>query len=216
MWEGGIMDIGPDDRYASFDYCFNYFQSFRDEDRVKDITAPENLELSCLHLGFYLASWGMFRSSVVRGRSVHQFKPVVELIANTQPDVWDIDAHVYSDKARATLMSTASEIKKSLRFPPGKRPTATLATKIMLGVYGNVPAFDRRVRAGLRTHGLVGQFGHGALREIGRYYQQNADLIEEKRLLTLDFKTGQHTGRRYTRAKIIDMIFYVEGGGTAF
>jgi hypothetical protein len=52
----------PDARYTSFDYCFNYFQPFRDQDRTKEIAARANMQVSCLHLGFYLASWGMFRA----------------------------------------------------------------------------------------------------------------------------------------------------------
>jgi hypothetical protein len=56
-------DLGPDARYASFDYCFNYFRSFREQDRTADIAAPQNLQMSCLQLGFYLASWGMLRGS---------------------------------------------------------------------------------------------------------------------------------------------------------
>jgi hypothetical protein len=194
--------------------AFNYFQSFREQGRVEEIAAPENMQLSCVHLGFYLASWGMFRSSVVRGRSVRQFKPVIELIAKSPRDAWEIDANAYSAEACVVLMATASEIKDSLGFPPGTQPTSTLATKIMLGVFGNVPAFDRRVRAGLKTDGLVGRFGLRALQAIGGYYQQNADLIERERLRTLDFETGDHTQRKYTRAKVIDMIFYVKGGGT--
>jgi len=45
----------PDARYASFDYCFNYFQSFREAGSVPAIAEPANIQLSCLHLGgFYL------------------------------------------------------------------------------------------------------------------------------------------------------------------
>jgi hypothetical protein len=50
-------------RYASLAYCFNDFQSFREKGSTADIAVPENVLLSCLHLGFYLASWGMFRGS---------------------------------------------------------------------------------------------------------------------------------------------------------
>lgn len=42
----------PEDRYSSFDYCYNYF--IKTDDLTKDV------EKSCLFLGFYLASWGMF------------------------------------------------------------------------------------------------------------------------------------------------------------
>jgi len=51
------------ERYASFDYCFNYFQSFRESGAVSLLASSDNVQLSCLHLGFYLASWGMFRGS---------------------------------------------------------------------------------------------------------------------------------------------------------
>ena len=48
----------PQRRYTSFDYCFNYFQDYREQHRVAEMAAGENMQLSCLHLGFYLASWG--------------------------------------------------------------------------------------------------------------------------------------------------------------
>ena len=60
---GGSTDRDPNSRDASFDFCFNYFQSFRDRRDIAAIAAPERLEVSCLQLGFYLASWGMYRGS---------------------------------------------------------------------------------------------------------------------------------------------------------
>jgi len=33
--------------------------------------------------------------------------------------------------------------------------------------------------------------------------------------LTLDFHTGEPTQRRYSRVKVIDMIFFIEGGGSS-
>ena len=53
------------DRYSSFDYCFNYFQKYREEGAIAKISSASNLELSCLQLCFYLASWGMLRASSV-------------------------------------------------------------------------------------------------------------------------------------------------------
>src|ERR1700730_13232190 len=53
----------PNERYASFDYCFNYFQSFREAGDVPALVSPANVQLSCVQLGFYLASWGMLRGS---------------------------------------------------------------------------------------------------------------------------------------------------------
>lgn len=42
-------------RYTSFDYCYNYFHPTNN--------SKQDIEKSCLVLGFYLASWGMFRGS---------------------------------------------------------------------------------------------------------------------------------------------------------
>jgi hypothetical protein len=78
----------------------------------------------------------------------------------------------------------------------------------MLGVFGCVPAFDTYFKKGF----AVGTFGTTSLLKVARYYQMNSDLIEAHRVPTLDFASGVETSRRYTRAKVIDMIFFVEGG----
>lgn len=205
----------PDARLTSFDYCFNYFQSHREHGDVALLAAPQNMQLSCLQLGFYLASWGMFRgSTLLIGRSARQFEPVVKLIAGTPRDVWEIDAHCYSGAACRQLLDLAERIRKALRDPAeeSRYPSATLATKVMLGIFGNVPAFDSYVREGLRRELGSSRFGVRALRKIGHFYQENAEVIDHHRKRTLDFGTGEVTHRQYSRAKVIDMIFYVEGG----
>ena len=208
-------DRQPEARYASFDYCFNHFQSFRERGRITDIAASENVLLSCLHLGFYLASWGMLRaSSELPKRSLRQFEPVIELIAGTPSDIWEIDANHYSDDVCDTLVIVANDIQKALRYPDGTWPTRTLATKIMLGIFGSVPAFDSRVMQGLRKTGRTGRFGVRALLDIGHFYADHHEVIDRHRESTLDVATGLPTQRLYTRAKVIDQIFFIEGGGS--
>ena len=53
----------PEARYASFDYCFNYFQEARDSGNTAQLADDEHRMLSCFQLGFFLASWGMMRGS---------------------------------------------------------------------------------------------------------------------------------------------------------
>jgi hypothetical protein len=85
------MGHHPDARYASFDYCFNHFQAFRERGKVGDICSPDNVQESCLQLGFYLASWGMLRgSSFLLWRSVRFFRDVVTTIANGDLRIWDV------------------------------------------------------------------------------------------------------------------------------
>ena len=74
------------DRYASFDFCFNYFKTT--ENITKDI------EKSCLTLGFYLASWGMYRgSSFMLQKSVKQLEKTVRYIAELDSSFWNIDVY---------------------------------------------------------------------------------------------------------------------------
>jgi hypothetical protein len=194
----------PTDRYVSFDYCFNYFQSRRDLDELSRITTGRDLELSCLHLGFYLASGGMLRgSSVLLRRSVKQYGPVVEVIAAAKPEIWEIDAHRYTAETIAAL----ADLVTQLRIALPKGASDILVTKIMLGVFGSVPAFDTYFKKGFG----VWTFGTKALQRVGEFYRDNADVIEHHRVQTIDFETGKETQRRYTRAKVIDMIFFVEG-----
>ena len=133
----------------------------------------------------------------------------------TPSDVWEIDAHCYSEAVCRSLLAAASDIQEALHNADGAWPTRTLATKIMLGVFGNVPAFDSCVVAGLRKSRLTGRFGFRALRGVGHFYDDHREVIEQHRECTLDFATGQPTQRRYTRAKVIDEIFYIEGRGNA-
>jgi hypothetical protein len=89
----------PGARYASFDYCFNYFQEVRESGETARLADQDRLLLSCLQLGFFPAScWGMMRrGSGLMQRSVRQLVPVVELIAAEPPSTWNLDAHSYVD-----------------------------------------------------------------------------------------------------------------------
>ena len=184
---------------------------------MAEIAAEKNMELACLHLGMFLASWGMFPGSTVAlGRSAKQFEPVIELIAHTPSNLWEIDAHCYSQGPCWQLIEQHQQIRKAMRDParPRRYPTSTLATKIMLGVFGNVPAYDDFFRRGHRSEGGIGKFGERSLLQLGQFYQEHAEVIEAHRIRTLDFQTGKPTTLTYTCAKVIDMIFLIQGGGT--
>ncbi|MGH2655511.1 MAG: hypothetical protein ACRDIZ_02220 [Actinomycetota bacterium] len=129
---------------------------------------------------------------------------MVETIAATNADVWGIDANAYTDDSIENLIGLASRLRAAL--PDGA--SDTLVTKIMLGVFGSVPAFDLYFRNGFQ----VATFGRKSLLKISRFYEENAATIEAHRVPTLGFATGMETAFRYTRAKVIDMNFFVQGG----
>jgi hypothetical protein len=195
----------PDGRYASFDYCYNFFQAFREQDATKRLLAQEVLESACMSLGFYLASWGMLRGSTyLLQRSARHLVPVIKVIADAPDEAWEIDADAYS---RPGVMDLMEGLERDLRIALRRPSSDTLITKILLGVFGCVPAFDTNFKKG---SGLS-IYGRSALLRLEEFYVRNASVIESHRIFTLDFLTGEETDRRYPRAKVIDMVFFVEG-----
>src|SRR5882724_6433307 len=90
----------PTERYASFDYCYNHFQSFRERGDVSSLAAKEHLAESCLHVAWYLASWGMLRgSSHLLEKSLRAYEPLIAGIAKFDPRVWEIDVNRYDQQS---------------------------------------------------------------------------------------------------------------------
>ncbi len=201
----------PGERYSSFDYRFNYFQRFREAGTISTLATEQNLEMSCLHLGFYLASWGMLRGSTrLLWKSARFLAPLVKWIASTDESQWAIDADRYTPANVEILLDTKRRIVRVLGS--NENPSDTLVTKIMLGVFGSVPAFDENVRMGCRRHGVrAATLCRQSLRQLGTFYEVHAQEIDNSRVRTLEFASGRPTSRLYTRAKVIDMFFFEEG-----
>jgi len=199
-------NLDPNERYASYDYCYNYFRSFVDLNQTSELASDANKQNSCIQLGFYLASWGMYRgSSQLLQKSAKELEKVIKVIAATDPALFKIDVHNYDKKTIRQVLDLKDRLQNAFTHPA----TTTLLTKTMLGVFGCIPAFDSYfVRgSGLRT------VNEKNLLQIKDFYLKNQDLIERERNIrfTLNFDTGSSTKHLYTRAKMIDMIFFIAG-----
>lgn len=203
-----LNDRSPVKRYSSFDYCFNYFSDFYERDNIEAIASPTNIQLSCLQVGFYFASWGMLRgSSFLSQKSVKHYEGLISVIANMPKVCWKIDLDTYSDEAISLLLEIHKHIFGSLG-EDDEYASATLVTKIMLGVFGNVPALDDYFCKGF---GFSKNFNKSLLRKISDYYQTNKEEFDGHKIKTIDFGTGMETNRYYTKAKLIDMVGFIEG-----
>jgi hypothetical protein len=190
-------------RYASFDHCFNYFQEHRESGQTANLVSQSSVQMSCLHLGFYLASWGMFRGkAALLQRNSRALLPAVKLIAEAPDIMWTTDVEYYDEKRIDAILDFKDKLSELV--PGGK--SDTLTSKIMLGVFGCVPAFDTNFRKGFH----VSSFSRSALREVHDYYGRHHEIIDDCRFQTLNFD-GQKRKYRYTQAKVIDMIFFIEG-----
>jgi hypothetical protein len=193
---------GPTDRYTSFDYCYNYFLKADDLER--------DVEKSCLALGFYLSSWGMLRgSSFLLDKSAKHFAPTIEYIATLDRSVWKIDVDNYTEENVQQIIEIYHGIRGRL-VTEGKTHK-TLVTKVLLGVFGFVPAFDDYFTSTFREiSGEICRFrsvNKNSLKVIRDFYEANRTQIDKwaVRTFTTDFVTEERTTTNYPKAKIIDM-----------
>lgn len=200
-------------RYESFDLCYHHFRTkFRDSDTK--IIDPEK---SCAILSAYLASWGMMRgSSFLFKNNYRILRKVIDFIAGLDESYWEIDVDNYPENYER-ILEIYREIKN--RLVPEESQDKTLVTKIMLGVFGMVPAFDQNFTTFMREQKLSGfkfyRFNKDALESIYQFYKKNKDLIENLHqndgVRVIDFN-GKCTDLRYSTAKVIDMIGFIGGG----
>jgi len=71
--------------------------------------------------------------------------PVVQAIANTDVGMWGIDADEYTEANIERLLEQAQILRRA-----NGTMSDTLVTKVTLGVFGSVPAFDTNVGRGLK------------------------------------------------------------------
>lgn len=196
----------PDERYSSFDFCYNYFYSFYKRNKLKELADEKNLQMSCLQLGFYLASWGMMRGrSFLLEKSVRNYEPLIITISETNSKLWEIDADKYNEENIKSLLDSKEKITKA--FGKENNPSDTLVTKIMLGVFANIPAYDRYFRKSLKLY----SFNEKSLIKIKTFYEENKKTLDSFKIHTFDFLTFQKTDIIYTKAKLIDMYGFMYG-----
>lgn len=203
-------------RYCSFDYCYNYFL-YHFGSNVK---RENDIEKSCLVLGWYLASWGMLRgSSYLLQKSLSYFKPLIKYVSEIPPSVWSIDVDKYSLENRQIICDIYSNIRRILvkHNRGNENPSLTLITKIMLGVFGFVPAFDQFFTTAFReiynNECGFSSLNNKSLDFINNFYDSNSNTIDSlsESIFTRDFNTGLKTKINYPIAKIIDIYGFTKG-----
>jgi len=143
----------PMGRLLSWKHCYDFFYA----NKAHLIAVHDH---AALHLGFYLASWGMLRgSSQLITKNHHFYREIVAIIAGfpilTLHKAAELKfGHGYTAAASAEqIAEVATQISGYLRAG-GVTPTATLVSKILLGTTACVPAFDTEARKGLHRLGL--------------------------------------------------------------
>lgn len=137
----------PNDRLRSWEHCYKAFHDARENQSA-------GLDYLSLMLGFYLASWGMYRdSSFLLQRDYKIHIPVVEEILRSEYDsLLGIECiRLQNREEQETLLKLCSflteyydGIRKKVKTDDLKNKLSdTLITKVLMGTLGCVPAYDR-------------------------------------------------------------------------
>lgn len=195
-----------DGRYSSFDYCYNYFYSFYKENRIEKLASDENIQMSCLQIGFYLASTGLMgRSSSLIDRSVRNFQRLISTISQMDPVLWEIDLGSYTAENVELLLECRNRIIAS--FSGDVKVSEAMVTRIMLGVFGNIPSFDQYFKNTMKMKKVTRR----SLMKLREFYEENKSSLDSFEIRTLDFLTGNETDVIYTKARLLDIYGYMNG-----
>lgn len=200
-------------RYASFDFCYNYFQTNKGQ-------LSADMEKSCFVLWGYLASWGMLRgSSELLQRSPHALEVLIKYFDNISTNViWNIDVPDYAQHYE-DIISVYKQIDTILceLLSRNKGVSIILVTKIMLGVFGVVPAFDTyftqtfnlEFKNDKEYHSSFSRVDKNSITCIYQFYLSNKEYFDNKEVHVISFD-GVVTKRKYKIAKLIDMYGFTK------
>lgn len=152
-------DIGEFHRYKSWNILFNKFNIFLENEDWSE----EKIDLMSLHLSMYLASWGMYRGSsnllkefnykinsrlikaIISNEDILKIPGFVKDGIQSLKDNSDVIGNLYSliEKVFDTeCKDNNNKESESSKRNPKISSTPTLVTKVMLGLFGCIPAYD--------------------------------------------------------------------------
>ena len=200
-------------RYRSWEYCYKVFNDAHNSQNIND----EYIDYLCLHLAFYLASWGMYRgSSFLLQKDYKVHKDAIKVILdNKYNSLWGIPINDYKKEYNKELLfditNKLKEIYNKIRLSvkekmPKNELSDTLITKILMGAYGCVPAYDRYFISGIRNEKAAsGNFNKKSILELVDFYNKYYDDFENAR------KQMSVFGMEYPQTKILDSCFWQIG-----
>ena len=226
----------PDTRYRSWEWCRKAFLEGKKEYWKKGTTDKKKKEIIdylALHLGFYLASWGMYRgSSFLLKRDYKTHIRVVELILDKRYQIlWNIDYSSLKgkdiDNICDLIFNKPDGISHRIKEIYKKKkdffvdlddekediPSDTLVSKLLLGTFGCVPAFDSLLTQGISAFKKTGFYKTEKI--SGKTLPQCFNEKSYKWLVSFAVKYNtiieKWTRKGYTPMKCIDMFFWQIG-----
>ena len=204
---GGIT--GEHHRYRSWEHCYQYFHRSTPEAIAVD------RDHAAIQLGFYLASWGMYRGSgflLQHAYTVH-LGVIDQLVAPRFSVLWKQEFGSSDDDSKLVpiILEAITAVREAYRpFAPKaeyRQASDTLITKIILGTFGCLPACDRYFINGFKSNGF--RYSYLNSNFIERVLHFCKDNLRELRQEQTWIEGA--SGVRYPLMKIVDMHFWQTG-----
>ena len=125
----------------------------------------------------------------------------------------------YYAKWRTSVDQKRVEPNSDLFFGEAKTSSnlsAVLVTKILMGVYGCIPAYDRYVCSGLKTQGICQTYNKSGVLDLLQKMEKNnlpANLAIVRAEIKASHSTHSYDIDSYTYMKLMDMVLWGIGGG---
>lgn len=182
-------------RNLSWEHCYLFFKG-----NSQQILSDEKmLDLASLNLAFYLASWGMYRGS--SNLLQKDYKVHTELIKILIKDC----SYLWNEDITWEQLEVVNNLVKSYYKDYGVTPTTTLITKVLMGIFGCIPAYDRYFIQGLKDYNKNHEY-------ISQSY--NKSSFESLQKLVIGLKGRELVSNKkvdYPTMKLIDAYFWDKG-----
>ncbi len=196
----GLAD-DPHHRYRSWEHCYRYFR------RVTPDGLARERDQAALQLGFYLASWGMYRNSFLLRHAYTVHLGVVDCLSSTDfRTLWehDVGSDQFHTSFAPTILAATLAVRKA--YHPNK-PTDTLVTKVLMGTIGCLPAVDRYFKEGFKQTGFhYSWLNSKFVDRILHFCCENASILRAEQA-----RIEAHSGIKYPVMKLADMYFFQVG-----
>ncbi len=203
-------------RYLSWEHCYSVFCDARNK---KSLTEVDKDQL-CLHLAFYLASWGMYRgSSFLLQQDYKIHRKVIDAILDSDKRLQGAGCEELANpelnhalwKLSNGITEYYSRIRNDVSNMLEKEEATSnlstiLITKVLLGTLGCVPAYDQYFANGVAYEEVTTKtYNKASLDNLIEFYKNNFDQLEEYR------QKLQKGNLKYTQMKLLDMAFWQIG-----
>ena len=205
-------------RYKSWATCHDFFKNLHNKNKP---LSKDEKNLAMLHLGFYLASWGMYRgSSFALKYDYNIYDEIIDILFDKDYyDLWDLGIDdLQNENTLVCIKSLGNTINEKLstyrNFSKNKsilndteeddkqdsEVSQTLVTKILLGTICCSPAYDTFFKSGIPT-------------SCNDFYSDKklASLLDYIKSEEIFKELCEKYSDKYPLMKLVDMAFFQIG-----